>query len=240
MAPININLEVIKMVKKIHFDRNGFEVFRRVSDEYNKLLPLIKKYCIDKLLNKDNFLDVGAGNPTALTDPIAPYFKTIDVIEPDLFYRPLYKDKGYHIMGSTIQNSFLLENHYDLVLVSHVFYYIPYYEWKEVISKLITSLKNNGRLCFVLHSENSDIYRLMNELCREYKTSAEELERFILESLTSKPKSLHYSGKIRIETDEERRLIVQFLSHTAGTNYLKLKIFSDSLDNSGKLIVVKK
>lgn len=232
-------------MRKAQFLEEGFEELIRYSDEYPNvrkiILPIIRW-----VKSRKRFLDCGSGNPITLTNHISKFFDKTYVVEPKKSYRKLYRNRGYILLGSKVEDINVQESHFDLILCSHLFYYIPKEKWLGVIRSLYKSLNFGGVLILILHSENSDTFRHMNRMMNgKLDVSAEELER-ICKDFHSE--TITYEGNINIPNREVYDKFMKFLKGACPTSpsAKKFKEVASNyqginyMSNHGKIILVNK
>ena len=224
-------------------EKIGFDLLVARSDEYQNVLEILEKV-VRFLPQRRKFLDVGAGNPTTLTDSVGKLFEETVIIEPNPEYLKLHKQRGHKIIDSTLELAMLEQNAFDLILCAHVLYYIPTNIWRQIIEKLYQSLASGGILAFVLHSKISGTYMLMKEMYgKELPVSAEKLEKLILQYF-SNVVVYPYTGTISLKSTEEYNMLVEFLRESLPDKKDLNKVEKSKekliIDNSGKVIIVQK
>lgn len=123
------------------------ETTHRASFYLKKILP--------QLSSKNNLLDVGPGNGQ-LTSLMNGKFKQITVVDPCEEAVQTIKKINWEANTKlvTIQDSILKTNlpekHFDLIMLSHVLYYIEQNKWFEVAELCYKALHPNGIMVIVL------------------------------------------------------------------------------------------
>ena len=135
--------------------RSMFDGLVRATDEYTKLIPVLEETVLPTLSNSDTLLDVGAG-PGLLAVPLSSHFSEISLIEPDSVYclqaveKLLAKGKlvtAYNGIWDTAQ---LANRAYDLIVCSHVLYFVEPTDWHHFINKMLAHQAPGGRLVIIL------------------------------------------------------------------------------------------
>lgn len=135
--------------------RNLFDSLVSATDEYTKLIPMLKETVVPALSNTEALLDVGAG-PGLITEPLSTHFGEITIIEPDSIYclnateKALSQGKLVTAFNGSWDDVSLGKRRYDLVVCSHVLYFVETFEWGRFIDKMISYLAPGGRLAVIL------------------------------------------------------------------------------------------
>jgi 2-polyprenyl-3-methyl-5-hydroxy-6-metoxy-1,4-benzoquinol methylase len=117
---------------------------------------ILIKQIIPRLKSRINMLDIGVGNGE-LTKFIGLYYKTITVVDnsrtsldnlPD--YYPTNETKIDKIYGSVLLNEIPAKN-YDLILLSHVLYYIEPEKRGLLVKKLSQLLSDDGVMVLIFN-----------------------------------------------------------------------------------------
>lgn len=229
------------------FFREGYKELIKYSDEYDNIRKILIHH-IEAVVKKRSrlFLDVGAGDVKALTDHISPFFEETDIIETDKTWWESYRKKGYILIGQKVEETKIEPSHFDSILCSHVLYYVPKEKWQRVIESLYTGLSSDGILMFILHSENSDTFQIMNRMMDgNLDVSAEGLER-ICSSFD--PESINYEGDISIPDERVYGMLMQFLRYSCPRpisddkfrEVLEKNRHISTMTNNGTIIVIRK
>lgn len=121
-------------------------VFIENSTQLNDLVNFIVKKILPNLKLKRSLLDIGAG-PGHITATLSKHFSTTTIIEPNEKYHPLY-DKNHEAYKANFQDV-MLANKYDLVLCSHMFYYIDPPTREKYMRKLYNLTADDG-ICLLI------------------------------------------------------------------------------------------
>jgi SAM-dependent methyltransferase len=125
---------------------------------------ILIKQIIPRLKSFSQMLDIGVGNGD-LTKFIGRYYKNITVIDNSMIaldnlpnYYPTNESKIDKIYGSVLTSEIPNKN-YDLILLSHVLYYIEAEERELLITKLSALLSDDG-VMMLIFNEGMSRYEL--------------------------------------------------------------------------------
>ncbi|MDD5217952.1 MAG: class I SAM-dependent methyltransferase [Candidatus Omnitrophica bacterium] len=137
--------------------RQQFETFVRSTDQKQRQIQEIKGI-MKGLVRRRNLLDVGAGSGE-ITEAIAGYFEKATVLEPNPEQAEALSARlpGVRVIQETIERAKLDGEEADLILCSHVLYYVPETKWMPVIEKMISCLSPAGKLILVLQSPEGGV-----------------------------------------------------------------------------------
>lgn len=138
------------------------------SDEKVKLRELLLGEL--KRVAKHAFLDVGPGEGE-LTIPISSLFESTTIIEVNSKFIVLLESKipNLRVLNTGIED--LKANRkdaYDLILLSHVLYYVDICAWNDVIRVLYSMLAARGMLVVVLNDNTGDWGELIARFKNKY------------------------------------------------------------------------
>ncbi len=146
----------------------AFQVFLDHTDQKAKARQWLEA-CVQKLPSKRVFIDAGAGNGkvtawltdsferTLATEPNESLRKELEIVCPKA-----------EVYGETILEA-PISGPADLVLSSHVFYYIPGGEWLQNLEKMASWLAPEGTLAVVLQNSETDCMKMLRHfLNRSY------------------------------------------------------------------------
>ena len=127
------------------------------------------------------FLDIGAGGGH-LTIPISQQFEQTTIVEPnqkqaDLFCR---RHPAFSVYTASWTEVDLNDEHFDLILCSHVLYYIPEGAWLATIEKMYQHLSDGGCIIIVVQSPLGEVARFFSSLTT-YDVPILELTRDVIE-----------------------------------------------------------
>ncbi|MFA6364141.1 class I SAM-dependent methyltransferase [Methanoregula sp.] len=169
-----------------------------------KGIELLKIGMVMQSLDKrEAFLDIGAGGGH-LTIPISQLFDRTTVVEPNPRQAGMFRSRcpGFRIYNDSWINVDPGSDRFDMILCSHVLYYIPDGAWMATIEKMYCHLLPGGCLVIVMQSPLGEVARFFNAFTT-YDVPVIELVRAVID---------HYG-------DEAVRL-----------EYFQNEIFSKSLD----------
>ena len=133
------------------------------------------------LPNRQRFLDIGAGGGH-LTAPVAQQFEQTTIVEPnqkqaDMFCR---RHPDFRIHNTSWTDVDLDDERFDLILCSHVLYYIPEGAWLATIEKMYRHLSDDGCIIIVVQSPLGAVARFFSSLTT-YDVPILELTRDVIE-----------------------------------------------------------
>lgn len=133
-----------------------FALFVNSTDEKKQQIETILGI-LRRLKRKEDFLDVGAGSGE-ITAAVSEWFGRTTVIEPsaDQVRRLSRRFPGFRIFPDTVDGADLGDEKFDLVLCSHVLYYIPEARWGSVVDGLFFRLREEGKMVVALQSSEGD------------------------------------------------------------------------------------
>ncbi len=132
---------------------NTIDLFYLSTDESRHKKFYFLKNILPKIECKESILDIGCADG-GLTKIIARPFKKVTILDTNLaaldgIRLPKHQHQKITKIHGSAEKVILPENKYDLIVISHVLYYIKPNEWPFVIRKLYNSLKENGQLIIV-------------------------------------------------------------------------------------------
>jgi SAM-dependent methyltransferase len=147
---------------------------------------------IQTLPRRERFLDIGAGGGH-LTIPIAQQFGLTDVVEPnpcqaDLIHR---RCPDFQVYNNSWMDVDLDNERFDLILCSHVLYYIPDVTWLQTIAKMYRHLSPGGCLVIVLQSPLGEVADFFNFFTR-YDVPVLDLARDLIDRYGDEAVMLQY------------------------------------------------
>ncbi len=157
--------------------RDYFLWFLKHTDEKKRTWDWFSRELLPRLKTRDVLIDAGAGNGELMSH-FLPTFHRCIAIEPS----PAFKSEllrlipNENLYQTTILGAPPSLPKANLVIESHVKYYIPLEDWEINTDRLISWLAPGGCLVEVLESEHSDFQRMRAEfLGQEY---VRELQHF--------------------------------------------------------------
>lgn len=149
-------------------DETPFETFLRYTNEKEKSAIKLAAVLKESLQDNSKILDIGTGNgeylDLALAKTDMPNDTALTLIEPsdDLVkqlekrFAKSFPKEQLKIVNSDLQ-TFMTDERFDLILMSHLFYHVPRAVWSEQLAKALSLLKPAGKLIIVLR-EKDDAY----------------------------------------------------------------------------------
>lgn len=176
--------------KSQSFDVEAYEFYISHADKHERTLDAFKSAVasatgtfkeLQEGSRKWTLLDVGSG-PGQLTTSLLKFFlshrKNLEayLIEPEHY---IMKDLKRRVDSVKLKESadiyyfeenlegFLLQSRnlkesFDFILCSHVFYYVE--DWERSVEQLMGLLKEDGLICIILASSDTDLYRFMDNV----------------------------------------------------------------------------
>ncbi len=172
--------EKIPMEEEVLYEHQLDLLYCR-SDQLKIQSDIIINEIKSKSTERNRFLDIGAGNGR-LTEIIAPLFKETHCIEPHL-KNAQYLAKKFDKVYNVYLQAFITPLKYDLILLSHVLYYIKRESWLRTIKDIFSSLEDKGIIILILQSKDGEVQKFFNKFANEvYDIDpiqfAEELTQF--------------------------------------------------------------
>ena len=241
--------------------KKAFELLSRNTKEYQDFVKFIETMVIPTLPTHHHLLDVGAGRGN-LTKPISAYFRQATIVEPNpLFYSDLMAWAQVHRVDLVGHNAHwqdvVLDLTADLIIISHVLYYVPLEYHHSFINKAYAHLRPGGSMIVALNGEQSDIWKLSQQLFAPHDFAKLAYAERLYHSLREwhYPAVFHhFHSAIDTDTEEDMRFLIDFLMlgkvafdndhhvHIRET-YLKTHLQKSdrySITSSGGIIVVTK
>lgn len=144
----------------------AFEVFLKHTNQkqmaYSVLQPLVAS-----LPERKQMLDIGAGDGT-LTSMVYEDFDEVLAFEPNeaLVASLQRRCPGINILPKKI-DEVNVGLHADLIVCSHVLYYVDKSRWMQTLDKLASWLKPNGVLVCILQNPSTDCMRMVEYLYQD-------------------------------------------------------------------------
>ncbi|MBI5929040.1 MAG: class I SAM-dependent methyltransferase [Chloroflexi bacterium] len=145
-----------------------FELLSENTQEYDNFLKFIETSIIPNLPSHRSLLDIGAGRGN-LTRPLSFYFEQTTVVEPNKAFFDELMDWAHshspNVVGHNAGWETLdLDLSADLIILSHVLYYVPIHQHLEFIRKAYSHLRPGGCMILALNGTQSDIWKLCKQL----------------------------------------------------------------------------
>jgi hypothetical protein len=173
----------------LHF-KEQFDLLSNNTKEYDSTVPFILKHIVNKLPQREHFIDIGAGRGN-LAKPLSVYFSQTTIIEPNRrFYHELLdwsaeRELNFKGVNGTWETAEVHKA--DCILMSHVLYYIPLKEWLSFIDKAYDGLHPGGSIIIILN-------KLANGVTDLYKYFLAPGEWREIASAESMLETLHLAG----------------------------------------------
>jgi SAM-dependent methyltransferase len=144
--------------------------------EYQRQLDIFARCCTEKriellhvgeviatLAHRQRFLDIGAGGGD-LTIPVSQSFRETHIVEPNARQAAMFRRRypKFIVHEGTWEQTVLTGERFDLVLCSHVLYYIPAGAWMPTIQKMYGHLEDGGAIAIVLQSPLGEVADFFN------------------------------------------------------------------------------
>ncbi|MDJ0679314.1 MAG: methyltransferase domain-containing protein [Xenococcaceae cyanobacterium MO_167.B52] len=157
--------------------KDYFAWFLQHTDEKQRIWNWFSEEFLPRLETRDVLIDAGAGNGEIMSHFLPKFHRCIAIEPSPAFTTDLLKlIPEQYLYQTTIIDAPLSLPKANLVIESHVKYYIPAEEWEINTDRLISWLTPGGCLVEVLESEHSDFQRMRAEfLGQKYVT---ELQQF--------------------------------------------------------------
>ena len=139
------------------------------TDEKKIVSDLIRNIIKNKPI--ENALDIGAG-PGLITKPLYEASKNLTLIEMDPGYTDTLRKKFPKAnlrVGSFLDFNF--RNEFDVILCSHVLYYVLEDQWLEIFKKFISWMRKGGQVLCVINTDKGDWWKIVNEFKNDLKAS---------------------------------------------------------------------
>ena len=141
--------------------RIAFETFLRNTDQKRNARAWLDGY-ITGLSQTATFIDAGAGTGQ-LTSWLATKFTKTIAVEPNPYLCTQFRltCPDIELLQEPIRQV-ALPALADLVLCSHVFYYIPFEEWLDGLERMVSWLKPGGVALLALQNPETDCMRMLH------------------------------------------------------------------------------
>lgn len=171
----------------------AYKIFLEHTDQKKNMHAWLLKI-IKKLAKKEVFIDSGAGNGEVTKEYLPLFNKTI-AIEPNPFLWGQLKKTTptATIIAKPIKDA-EPSLRADLVLCSHILYYIPLYEWMETLEYLSSWITPTGQVIVVLQDYETDCMAMLEHFFNQRYDLKEISSQF------SKKYENHYNIKFERES----------------------------------------
>ena len=153
--------------------REYFLIFLARTTQKNRILEHLEDRLPELNLSDQNMriLDIGAGTGKISIPLIAKLGGNVKLVaqEPNigmavnLFFNYLVEDLPFQNLELNNLDSVEYEpEQFDLILASHVFYYLP--NWEQSLQAIYDALAPGGSACIIMNSKEGNLYKLRNEI----------------------------------------------------------------------------
>lgn len=192
----------------------GFELLTKNTNEYGPkgvLMQALKAFALKDINPRSKLLDIGTG-PGNLTIILSKRFSNTVIVEPSRkFFNSVctfIKCRGFNKKWEKVNVG---NEKFDLILATHVFYYIAKKDWYKQINRMVNALSDKGKLVIVLQSRKSYLYAFANQfLKKESNINSEELIK-ILRKQRTKFTSHILTTKLWANNEREAKVLGNFL-----------------------------
>ena len=190
---------------------HAFATFIKSTDQKENAKAWITNF-LKEIDPKQMAIDAGAGNGV-LTKILARNFATVQAVEPNETLLPELATAGANV---AIQDESILEavldgSSADLVLCSHVLYYIPRSGWDEILNRLLFWTRAGGRIIIILQAEDTDCMKFFKKLRNEEFPIMKFMENFAKTGTAHSVDVVRQPCTIRSQSREDLELILEFL-----------------------------
>ena len=174
--------------------KEHFRLFTDYSDEKQLLREAVMHYFQPSF--RQTFLDGGAGDG-AITIPKAKKVAKTIAIEPNTKFAEHLQANGIIVLPQKIQETPLTET-FNLILMSHALYYIPYPLWYPTITNLYQHLIPKGKMCLIVFGGRGDWHDLHESFFKAEGFTVEQPDVLVLNlakngiTVTRKDVETHY------------------------------------------------
>jgi len=187
------------------------QLFTQCSTE--KGIELLKiGEVIARLPDRHQFLDIGAGGGH-LTIPVAQQFEKTTIVEPNTKQAERFcrQYPAFCVHNGSWTEVNLNDECFDLILCSHVLYYIQEGAWMSTIKKMYRHLSPNGCIVIVVQAPLGEVAQFFSSFTT-YDVPIIELTRDLIEQYGEDAVGLQYfQNEIFTESRDEMVSIGLFL-----------------------------
>lgn len=167
------------------------QTFTQCSSE--KGIELLKiGEVIASLPDRRRFLDIGAGGGH-LTIPIAQQFEETTIVEPNTKQAERFcrRHPSFYVHTASWTEVNLNFEYFDLILCSHVLYYIPDGAWLATIERMYRHLSRDGCIIIVVQAPLGEVAQFF-KLFAAYDVPILELTRDLIKKYGEEAVGLQY------------------------------------------------
>ena len=190
---------------------HAFATFIKSTDQKENAKAWITDF-LKGIEPKQTAVDAGAGNG-ALTKILARNFETVQAVEPNETLLPELATAGENVevLAQSIGEATLADSAADLVLCSHVLYYIPQSQWENILHRLLAWTKPGGRVVVVLQAEDTDCMKFFRHLRKEEFPIMRFMDEFSGTGSAQSVDVVRQASTIRCHSGDDLELILEFL-----------------------------
>lgn len=205
--------------KRNRLYKEQFDILSFHTTEYDDMLGFLRTEIFPKLPAMEHFLDIGAGRGN-YARPFSQEFKHTTIVEPnEVYFKEILawaSENGSQIEGYNCEwQSVDFRARVDLILMSHMLYYVPKNERMKLIRKAYNQLKQGGYLVIVLNSEGCGIREVYEAFYPEHLYEAmptgEEIAAMMRDEGYQEVVEQIFPAKITVPTMEDLYLLIDFL-----------------------------
>lgn len=198
--------------------KQAFDLLSSNTEEYNNFIIFLEKEIIPHLTSHEHFLDIGAGRGN-LTKPISLCFDRTTIVEPnEYFFDEIMSWSQYRGIDLVGHNDFwekiTLNQAAELIVVSHVLYYVPLTDHLDFLKKAYDALQPGGRIVVALNGMKSDIWKLSRLLYAPADFALLPYAERLFDNIIQWgfPATIHpFESHIRTHSELEMRFLIDFL-----------------------------
>ena len=160
----------------VNFNPEWYEKLLEGTNEKEVLVSKIASFLEGK--PHDSCLEIGLGVSPYFAQKLSKYFKRYVIVEKRLINEKLPEEVK---LINEDWEELDLDQKFDVIIASHVIYYFN--DKKKAFEKMISHLKDGGRVFFVVNGKESDYGPLKlafsNLINKEYKFTYDELKEIL-------------------------------------------------------------
>lgn len=239
-----------------------FDSLSENTTEYRDMRIFFEQEIFPQLPNMGHFLDIGAGRGN-YARPFSLLFERTTVIEPnDVFFQEIVdwsKDVGSNIQAYQADwHELAFDDKADLVLMSHMLYYVDKDKRSDFIRKAYTQVKSGGMMIIVLNAEQSGIREVYKAFYPQDLLEAmpygEEIAGMLRAEGYPNVEEKPFPALISLPNREEMAQLIDFLllrrvpfddvtNHQRREDFIDKYCFKDGqyfMDSNGTVVIVRK
>lgn len=212
-------MEPVKVDSTTQF-KEQFDLLSTHTPEYEITVPYIVEAVVNTLPQRGHFIDVGTGRGN-LAKPLSSHFDVTTIIEPNKLYHDEVlawaRQHGREFRGKNTDwlSVEMEDNGVDMVLMSHVMYYVSGRDWSSFVRKAYDLLNPGGYVVIILNSLQNGVTDLYKEFLQpdEWRevASSEIVLQTLLDDQYEAINVRFYQSDIIAESLEEAHELIDFL-----------------------------